>query len=159
MPTIARRLFFFFFFVVLSPSFPSSASPMQGMWVYKTESVISSAEDQKGLFAFCKERQITDLFWQVHFSPAAIMSYRDTAEGRNGIVSLVAKTINYADSTKARIFVGVKMADIGPEKESFFGQTEADMITALKPVEETFRPHSSYAGLAFFHYEAYKVMP
>ena len=48
---------------------------------------------------------------------------------------------------------------IGPEKESFFGQTETQMIAALKPVEETFRPHPSYTGLAFFHYEAYKVMP
>jgi len=89
----------------------------------------------------------------------AIMSHRDIAEGRNGILSLVGKTIDYTDTKEARLFVGVKMADIGPEKESFFGQTETDMIATLKPVEEAFRPHSSYAGLAFFHYEAYKVMP
>ena len=318
MPTGARCLIFIIFAAVAS-SFPAFADPMRGIWVYKTELVMSSTEERAGLFEFCKERQITDLFWQVHFSPAgispctleneeltrgflreanaralrvhaltgdpshtrrekhdrvlaytdaliafagdsspearfhglhldiephglpewkgasgeagsavkvslltqwvaihylvaerlsesgtslvlgsdivfwldkmnpdgspvypvtfrgvkkdpakhlldvvdhvAIMSYRDTAEGRNGIISLVGKTIDYADTTKARVFVGVKMADIGPEKESFFGQTETQMIAALKPVEETFRPHPGYAGLAFFHYEAYKVMP
>ena len=89
----------------------------------------------------------------------AIMSYRNTAEGQNGIVPLVAKTIAYADTCKAKVFVGAKMADIGPKMESFYGQTESQMMKALQPVDETFRPHPAYAGLAFFMYEAFKTMP
>ena len=89
----------------------------------------------------------------------AIMSYRNTAEGQNGIIALVAKTIPYADTSKARVFVGVKMADIGPKFESFYGQTESQMMAALQPVEETYRPHPGYVGLAFFMYEAFKNMP
>lgn len=90
---------------------------------------------------------------------AAIMSYRDTAEGQNGIVALVAKTIAYADTSKAKVFVGVKMADIGPKMESFYGRTEAQMMVTLLPVEETYRAHPGYAGIAFFMYEAFKTMP
>lgn len=88
----------------------------------------------------------------------AIMSYRDTTEGRNGIVALVAETIRQADATKARVYVGVKMAPIGSAKESYFGRSEADMWIDLKRVEETYRPHPCYAGLAFFHYESFREM-
>ncbi|WP_395752778.1 hypothetical protein [Prosthecobacter sp.] len=89
----------------------------------------------------------------------AIMSYRDTAEGKNGITALVAKTIAYADTSKAKVFVGAKMADIGPKMEGFYGQTETQMMAALKSVDETYRSHPGYAGLAFFMYEAFKTMP
>lgn len=89
----------------------------------------------------------------------AIMSYRNTTEGRNGIISLVSNTISCADKSNAKVFVGVKMADIGLELETFFGHTEAGMMAALEPVETTFRSHPSFAGLAFFHYEAFKAMP
>lgn len=88
-----------------------------------------------------------------------IMSYRDTAEGRNGILALVEKTIAYADTARGRAFVGVKMAGIGPKNEGFFGQTEAQMMAKLRPVDDTCRTHRGYAGLAFFMYEAFKVMP
>lgn len=89
----------------------------------------------------------------------AIMSYRDTDEGKNGIISLVAKTIAYADTTKAKVFVGAKMANIGPKMEGFYGKTEAQMMSALKAVDDTYTPHPGYAGLAFFMYEAFKIMP
>jgi len=89
----------------------------------------------------------------------AIMSYRNTAEGQNGIVALVAKTIAYADTGKGKVFVGAKMADIGPKLESFYGQTESQMMASLQTVDETYRPHPGYAGLAFFMYEAFKTMP
>lgn len=88
-----------------------------------------------------------------------IMSYRDTAEGRNGITALVARTIASADTARGRAWVGVKMADIGPRMETFFGRTEAEMMSALQPVEETYRSHRGYAGLAFFMYEAFRAMP
>lgn len=88
----------------------------------------------------------------------AIMSYRNTAEGQNGITALVAKTIAYADTGRGKVFVGVKMADIGPKMESFYGKTETQMMAALQPVEETYRSHPGYAGLAFFMYEAFKTM-
>lgn len=89
----------------------------------------------------------------------AIMSYRGTAEGKNGIIPLVSKTIAYADTRKAKVFVGAKMADIGPKMEGFYGQTETQMMTTLKSVDDAYRPHVGYAGLAFFMYEAFTTMP
>jgi hypothetical protein len=292
-----------------------ATEPKCGMWVYKTESVVNSLEAQKELFGFCQKRQITDLFWQVHFdktsgvasrlkagpadslflkaahaqnvrihaltgdpshtlsqkhdrvlacvdaliqfnqssepearfdglhldiephglpewkeadmvakaailtqfvevhakvsgrlkaanaglifgtdivfwldkvlpdgSPVyavsyqgvsrdpvqhllgmvdhvAIMSYRCTVEGRNGTIALVERTIAHADQTRAEVFVGVKMAKIGPPMESYFGRSEPEMQQDLQGIESAYRPHVSYAGLAYFMYEAFKVMP
>lgn len=303
--------------LAILPAWEGKASEprMRAMWIYKTELVMDSAEEQETLFEFCRQRQITDLFWQVHFSrggdgsasldneemlrsflgeahrsglrihaltgdpshvrpekhervlssaaalvrfnrgstedsrfdglhldvephglpdwktaetgkkiefltsfvelhyevsdylrsadpslifgtdvvfwlnklkddgsllypvkvrdletdPAAhllgivdhlaIMSYRNTATGNNGIISLVDQTIHQADTTEAKVFVGVKMADIGLDLETFFGRSEEEMMRTLAPVEETFRSHRSYAGFSFFHYEAFKAMP
>ena len=88
----------------------------------------------------------------------AVMSYRDTAEGPNGIISLVARTISSADEARGRVFVGVKMADIGPRHESFHGRTEQEMNTELQKVDTAFRAHRGYAGLAYFMYSAFKEM-
>ena len=88
-----------------------------------------------------------------------LMSYRGKAEGSNGIISIVERSIAYADAARGRAFVGVKMANIGPKMESFFGRTEQEMNTELRKVDETYGSHPGYAGLAFFMYSAYKVMP
>lgn len=87
------------------------------------------------------------------------MSYRDKAEGKNGMIAIVEKTIASADTTRGRAFVGVKMANIGPRNEGFFGRTETDMMTELRKVDEAYRNHRGYAGLCFFTYEAFKAMP
>lgn len=88
-----------------------------------------------------------------------IMSYRDHVEGKNGILSLVSKTIAYADTTKGKAYVGVKMANIGPSFESYFGKSEEEMQADLKQLEESLGGHRSYAGIAYFMYEAFRAMP
>ena len=302
-----RSLFFLTLTTVL---LRSADDARRGMWVYKTDAILASSADQQALFAFCKERQITDLFWQVHFDRAngvklkaadetrvflkdahaaglrihtlggdpahtlmknhdrvlamadaviefnragepfdgmhldiephalqawkkasdaekcellaqlvdvhtkmaerlhsvgpglqygadivfwldklkpdgstmypvtyrgatkdaakllldvcdnvGIMSYRDKVEGKNGIIALVEKTIAYADKARGRAFVGVKMADIGPRNEGFHGRTESEMMSELQKVDSAYRWHRGYAGLCFFTYEAFRVMP
>jgi len=88
-----------------------------------------------------------------------IMSYRDRAEGPNGIISLVKRTIAYADTARGRAFVGVKMADIGPQMEGFFGRTEQEMDSEVRKVDAAYAAHRGYAGPAYFMYAAYKNMP
>ncbi len=87
-----------------------------------------------------------------------IMSYRNKADGPNGILSLVERTIHYADTTTGRAYVGIKMANIGPPMEGFYGQTEAAMLKALEPIQTMFANDRGYAGLAFFMYGAYRQM-
>ena len=67
----------------------------------------------------------------------------------------------YADTVKPgrKVFVGVKMADIGSRNESFFGRTEQEMDVELRKVDDAFQQNPGYAGLAFFMYSAYKAMP
>ena len=88
-----------------------------------------------------------------------IMSYRNTVEGRNGIISLVSETVPYASQVGSRAFVGVKMADIGPPAESFYGSTESEMTAALQPLLQSYADQPGFAGLAYFMYEAYRLMP
>ncbi len=87
-----------------------------------------------------------------------IMSYRDHATGPNGLVPLTQQTVRYANTAHGKAYVGVKMAKIGPSFEGFYGQTETAMLKALEPVEATYGKDHGYAGLAFFMYEAYRVM-
>ncbi len=88
-----------------------------------------------------------------------IMSYRNSVEGRNGIISLVSQTLPYASQVGSRAFVGVKMADIGPPAESFFGSTESEMTAALQPLLQVYADQPGFAGIAYFMYEAYRQMP
>jgi len=313
--TFQLPMLFLIHFIIACSGWSIAAEPKCGMWVYKTKAIVSSQVEQAQLFAFCQERQITDLFWQVHFDKmligsakleagiadalflkaahahklrlhalmgdpshtlsakhervlacvdalisynekntpearfdglhldiephglaewkkadlfakcrlitqfvevhakvakrmdaaaaglvfgtdivfwldklnaegtpmypilhggviqdpvkhlfgivdhVAIMSYRGTVEGRNGSIALVERTIDHADVTSAEVFVGVKMAKIGPAMESYFGRTEAEMQADLQRVESVYRPHASYAGIAYFMHEAFKVMP
>jgi hypothetical protein len=86
-----------------------------------------------------------------------VMGYRGKAEGTNGLIEIVRRTMAYADTVKPgrKVFVGVKMADIGSRNESFFGRTEQEMDMELRKVDDAFQQNPGYAGLAFFMYSAY----
>jgi hypothetical protein len=89
----------------------------------------------------------------------AVMGYRDSAGGSNGLIAINQRAVTYADTAKGRVFVGVKMANIGPNTESFFGRSEPEMLTELRKVDDAYGPHRGYAGIAFFMYSAYRKMP
>jgi hypothetical protein len=88
-----------------------------------------------------------------------VMSYRRSAEGKNGTIAIVERSIAAADHAKGRIFVGVKMAHIGPANESYFGQTEEQISADLSKIDRAYSGHRGYAGIAYFMYSAFKAMP
>jgi hypothetical protein len=88
-----------------------------------------------------------------------VMSYRGTVEGENGMIAIVARSIASADKAKGRVFVGVKMANIGARMETFYGHTEQEMDAELRKVDAAYSAHRGYAGLAYFMYAAFKTMP
>ncbi len=88
-----------------------------------------------------------------------IMGYRGSAEGSNGLIAINAKTIEQANRAHGRAYVGVKMANMGGKAESFYGKTESEMMIELNKVDAAFAIHRGYAGICFFMYEAFKVMP
>lgn len=87
------------------------------------------------------------------------MSYRGAVEGKNGMIAIVARSIASANEAKGRVFVGVKMAQIGPPMEGFYGRTEQEMDAELRKVDAAYRAQRGYAGLAYFMYSAFKAMP
>jgi hypothetical protein len=88
----------------------------------------------------------------------ALMSYRSFAEGRNGVNELVRGTIERAEQGRAKVFVGLKMANIGPPLETFYGRSEAEMQQAVMAIEAAFGGRPNYAGVAYFMYSAYREM-
>lgn len=88
-----------------------------------------------------------------------IMGYRGSAEGSNGLIAIAAKTVEQADHARGRAYVGVKMAAMGGKDESFYGRTESQMMAELNKVDAAFAGHRGYAGICFFMYEAFRVMP
>jgi hypothetical protein len=89
----------------------------------------------------------------------ALMSYRSFAQGKNGIIELVRQSVQQADGSHARVYVGIKMADIGPPLETFYGRSEEEMQRAVSAVNSEFHSHRGYAGVAYFMYGAYRTMP
>lgn len=88
----------------------------------------------------------------------ALMSYRGFAEGKNGIIDLVARTVERADRSHAQVFVGFKMAPIGPPLETFSGRGENALQRAVAAVNARFASDRHYAGVAYFHYSAFREM-
>ncbi len=82
-----------------------------------------------------------------------VMGYRGKAEGPNGLIDIVRRTMAYADAVKPgrKVFVGVKMADIGSRNESFFGKTEQGMDEELRKVDDAFQDTSGLCGTGVFH--------
>ena len=71
----------------------AAESPMRAMWVYKTEPIMASASEQGQLFTFCKERRITDLFWQVHFDRSNGTVLKDAVPTRTFLKAAHAQSI------------------------------------------------------------------
>ncbi|MBI3879772.1 MAG: hypothetical protein HY301_06870 [Verrucomicrobia bacterium] len=87
-----------------------------------------------------------------------LMSYRNTAEGKNGLVALTERTVKDTAARRAKVFVGVKMADIGPRMETFFGRTAKEMETETAKVTNAFGSERGFGGIAYFHYKAFREM-
>lgn len=88
----------------------------------------------------------------------ALMSYRNTAEGKNSLIALTGQTVKNAATRRAKVFVGVKMADIGPRMETFFGRTAKEMDAETTKVMSAFSKERAFGGIAYFHYRAFREM-
>jgi hypothetical protein len=88
----------------------------------------------------------------------ALMSYRGFAEGRNGIIDLVSRTVERAGPSHARVFVGIKVAPIGPPLETFYGRGEKELERAVTAINDRFAADHNFEGVAYFHYSAFRTL-
>lgn len=86
---------------------------------------------------------------------AALMAYRDRAEGRDGIVAHAASELDYAGKAGKRLVIGVEVTPNEVEKVSFSRLSEAEMERELGLAEAELSKGRAFAGFVIHHFGSY----
>jgi hypothetical protein len=87
---------------------------------------------------------------------AAVMDYRNHAEGADGIISHAVDTMEIAGRRGKKVVIGVEVGPGEVEKVSFQHLTERDLERELALTERAFGDRDVFAGFAIHHYRAYR---
>jgi hypothetical protein len=87
---------------------------------------------------------------------AALMDYRDHAEGPDGIVSHARDTMEIAGRLHRRLVIGVDVTPSDIQKVSFRHLAEPDLERELALAERAFAAQGAFAGFAIHHWRAYQ---
>ncbi len=88
---------------------------------------------------------------------AALMDYRDHAEGRDGIISNAMDEMNYAQRLNKKLVIGVEVTPNKIQKVSFDHLTERDLERELSLTVRAFRGRRAFAGFAIHHLQGYQA--
>ncbi len=89
----------------------------------------------------------------------AIMAYRNTAEGSNGIIELSNNEIQYAKEIGKKVTVGVETKEITSHDHiSFYNLSEEEMYEELNKVYTEFESVPSFNGIAIHSYKYWKQL-
>lgn len=88
---------------------------------------------------------------------AALMDYRDHAQGGDGIIAHASAEMAYADSQHKRIVIGVEVTPNEIRKVSFDHLAEPDLERELGLVERAYRDRPAFAGFAIHHFRGYRA--
>ncbi len=87
---------------------------------------------------------------------AALMDYRDHAEGSDGIVSHAIDTMEIARRLGKTLVIGIDVTPSEIQKVSFRHLAEPDLERELRLTENAFRDEPAFAGFAIHHLRAYQ---
>lgn len=87
---------------------------------------------------------------------AALMDYRDHAEGRDSIVSHAVDTMAIARRLGKRLVIGIDVTPSDIQKVSFHHLAEPDLERELGLTGQAFRDDPAFAGFAIHHFRAYQ---
>ena len=96
-------------------------------------------------------RQLMDL---VDYT--AIMDYVDKS---SRIISDAGAEVLYADQIGKRVIIGVETQSVSPSTSTFYEEGWGNMEASLYEVDQYFKEHSGYDGIAIHHYDYYKSFP
>jgi len=85
-----------------------------------------------------------------------LMTYRDAAEGPNGILALAENELNQADALGKKLVIAVNMKDTGEDHVSFALKGSEEMNRQLSIVQDHLEVRPSYAGNAIHDYRYWK---
>lgn len=85
----------------------------------------------------------------------ALMDYRDTAPGPDGIIEHARSEVDYAARRGKRVVIGVEIAPNEIPKVTFDDNTEVQLELALAQTEEAYLEHPGFGGFALHHLDSY----
>ena len=88
---------------------------------------------------------------------AALMDYRDHAQGRDGIISNAVDEMAYADRHNKRLVIGIDVTPDEIQKVSFDHLSERDLERELSLTAQAFRGRRAFAGFAIHHLRGYQA--
>ncbi|MEW5906253.1 MAG: hypothetical protein AB1734_05655 [Elusimicrobiota bacterium] len=90
------------------------------------------------------------------YDTAAIMNYRDRAEGKDGMIDHASSELAYAAKLGKRLAIGVEVTPNEVDKVTFDGLTEEYMEAELAKAESVFSASPAFDGFVIHHYESYR---
>jgi hypothetical protein len=87
---------------------------------------------------------------------AALMDYRNHAEGGDGIISHASDSMAIAGRYGKKLVIGVEVGSGELEKVSFQHLSERDLEHELALTEQALGDREAFAGFAIHHYRAYR---
>ncbi len=91
------------------------------------------------------------------YDTAILMNYRDTAEGRDGLIEHAASELAYASKLGKRLEIGVEVTPNEIPKVTFDGHTEEYMEEELAKAVVIFSSSPAFGGFVIHHYESYRA--
>ena len=88
----------------------------------------------------------------------AIMDYRDSAKGRDGIISHATDELEYAAEIGRGVVVGVETGESVPKKVTFREEGPARLEAELRIAKRAFKKYESFLGFAIHDYRAYREL-
>ncbi len=86
----------------------------------------------------------------------AIMSYRDSACGPNGSISISEPFINLGNELGKRVYVGQEtQPGLFPPFLTLYGKSARQIRKEFEKIDSRFEKEPSYAGIAIHHYRSY----
>ena len=86
----------------------------------------------------------------------AIMDYVDTS---SRIIKDAGAEVLYADQIGKRVVIGVETQSVTPSTSTFYEEGWGNMEPNLFEVDQYFKDHSGYDGIAIHHYDYYNHFP
>lgn len=87
---------------------------------------------------------------------AALMDYRNSAEGADGMIAHAQSELNYAGARRRKLVIGVEVTPNEIGKVSFDRLAEPDLERELALAEKSFSKKPAFAGFAIHHYRSYR---
>ncbi|MGK2860161.1 MAG: hypothetical protein ACSLFQ_23440 [Thermoanaerobaculia bacterium] len=86
---------------------------------------------------------------------AVLMDYRDTADGRDGILRHAENEIAWAAAHGKRVVIGLETGDSEPSKVTFLQEGNAALTREIAKVEKALAGNRAFAGFAIHHLDTW----